>query len=208
MTPDTSRNLFDLTASSDDDLVAGFSRAGRVAVYDKAGVSLVLHCLYRGREGASRALVAAGHRCGTHEAAALGDTKMLARLLDAAPWSIDLHSPDGWTALHLAAFFGRTEAAMLLVARGADGAVWSRSFERNLAIHAAAAGRARDLAMIETLIAASRDVDAVQEEGYSALLIAASDGKTDWVEALRKAGADPDRRTRDGKGIAELMPTR
>lgn len=103
----------------------------------------MLSCLYRGREAAARALVAAGHRCGIHEAAALGDAKTLGSLLDAAPWSIDLHSPDGWTALHLAAFFGRTDAVVLLVARGADADVWSRSFERNLPIHAAAAGGRR-----------------------------------------------------------------
>jgi hypothetical protein len=202
------QDLFDLASLSDGDLAAGFRRAGRTAIHDENGVSLVLHCLYRGREAASRALIVAGHRCGVHEAAALGDTKRIADLLDVAPWSIDLHSPDGWTALHLAAFFGRTEAAMLLVARGADAGLWSRSFERNLPIHAAAAGRSRDLAMIETLIAATPDVDAIQEEGYSALLIAASDGKTEWIEALRKAGADPDRRTKEGKGIAELLPRR
>lgn len=61
--------------------------------------------------------------------------------------------------------------------------------------------------MIETLIAATTDIDAVQEEGYSALLIAASTGKTAWVEALEKAGADAARRTKDGKGIADLEPS-
>jgi ankyrin repeat protein len=60
--------------------------------------------------------------------------------------------------------------------------------------------------MIETLIAATPDIEAIQEEGYSALLIAASDGKQAWVEALTKAGADPGRRTKDGRGLDDLRP--
>jgi hypothetical protein len=48
----------------------------------------------------------------------------------------------------------------------------------------------------------------VQEEGYSALLIAASTGKEDWIVTLANAGADRGRRGSDGKGIAELLPGR
>jgi len=35
-----------------------------------------------------------------------------------------------------------------------------------------------------------------------------SDGKTRWMEALEKAGADPDRRTKDGKSVADPRPSR
>jgi len=195
--------LFDLQAP-DNQIVAGFRRTGRAVVYDDGGVSLVLHCVYRGRETAARALIAAGHRQGIHESAALGDTTRLAILLDATPSSVDSLSPDGWTALHLAAFFGRTESAQLLLRRGADAGIWSRSFERNLPIHAAAAGSGRELALLDALIAATSEFDAVQEEGYSALLIAASTGKTDWVERLKQAGADPERCTKDGKSVMSL----
>ncbi len=199
-------DFFNIVQSSDDALVAAFRDSGRSALYDKAGASLVLVCIYRGREPAAHALVAAGHRLGLHESAALGDMTRLAAALDAAPWSVDLLSPDGWTALHLAAFFGRADMARALIARGAAADVWSRSFERNLPIHAAAASRSEDMSILEVLIPATADIDTIQEEGYSPLLIAASVGKRAWVERLIQAGADPGRRTKDGKGLADLLP--
>ena len=199
-------DFFNIVQSSDDALVAAFRDSGRSALYDKAGASLVLVCIYRGREPAAHALVAAGHRLGLHESAALGDMTRLAAALDAAPWSVDLLSPDGWTALHLAAFFGRADMARALIARGAAADVWSRSFERNLPIHAAAASRSEDMSILEVLIPATADIDTIQEEGYSPLLIAASVGKRAWVERLIQAGADPGRRIKDGKGLADLMP--
>lgn len=198
--------FFNIAQRSDGDLVAAFRESGRSALFDKAGASLILACIYRGREAAARALVVAGHRAGLHEAAALGDMDRLASALDAAPWSVDLLSPDGWTALHLAAFFGRADMARALLAKGAAADVWSRSFERNLPIHAAAASRSEDISILEVLIPATADIDAIQEEGYSPLLIAASVGKRAWVERLIQAGADPGRRITDGKGLADLLP--
>ena len=37
-------------------------------------------------------------------------------------------------------------------------------------------------------------------------LIAASGGKHAWVERLIRAGADPERHAKDGKGVADLAP--
>lgn len=199
-------DFFNIAQRSDEDLVAGFRWTGRSVIYDTAGVSLALACIYRGREAAARRLIEAGHRFGLHEAVALGDTMRIAALLDVVPWAVDVLSPDGWSALHLAAYFGKAEAARLLLARGAEAALWSRSFERNLPIHAAAAGRNDDPAILEILIAATGDIDAVQDGGYSPLLIAASVGKRAWVERLVKAGADPERRTKEGKGVADFLP--
>ncbi len=45
-------------------------------------------------------------------------------------------------------------------------------------------------------------------EPAAATLIAASNGKKDWIDALARASADPARRTKDGKGMAELMSPR
>ena len=199
-------DFFNIAQRSDDDMVAGFRWTGRSVIYDTSGVSMALACIYRGRDSAARRLIEAGHRFGLHEAAALGDAIRLATVLDTAPWSVDLLSSDGWSALHHAAFFGRPEAARVLLARGAEAALWSRSFERNLPIHSAAAGRNHDIAILDILIPATGDIDAIQDGGYSALLIAASLGKRAWVERLVQAGADAERRTKDGKGVADLLP--
>src|SRR5262245_58860276 len=51
---------------------------------------------------------------------------------------------DGWTPLHLAAFFGHPTTAAMLLDAGADVMAISRNNEANLPINAAAAGRRVD----------------------------------------------------------------
>ena len=50
-------------------------------------------------------------------------------------------SPDGWTPLHLAAFFGAADAARALLNKGASPSARSTNAMQNLPLHAAAAGR-------------------------------------------------------------------
>ena len=51
--------------------------------------------------------------------------------------------------------------------------------------------------MVETLLNAGADPDAVNEDGEPALIIALEAGHTDMVEALLKEGADPDPKDED-----------
>lgn len=198
-------NLFHLARTATPvGLTAAWRAAGAKPVYDRDGNSLPLHCVYSGKDASAQALLALGYPATIHEAAALGDEARLAALLERARWAVNTLSPDGWTALHLAVFFGRTGCARLLLDSGADANIWARSFEKNLALHAASAGAATDLALLDLLIAATAEIDAVQEEGYSPLLIAAASGKRGWVERLTAAGADPARRAKDGKGVDDF----
>ena len=54
------------------------------------------------------------------EAAAVDDTQRLREIFASDPGSADTYSVDGWTPLHLAAFFGAAQAAALLLSHGAD----------------------------------------------------------------------------------------
>jgi hypothetical protein len=87
---------------------------------DEEGVSALMRARYR----LDRALVEAVKRfvadLDVFEAAALGDLDRLTELLDADPSLANARSGDGFTVLHLAAFFGQAEAATLLLERGAD----------------------------------------------------------------------------------------
>ena len=105
-------------------------------------------------------------------------------LAKAAPWSVDTLSPDGWTALHLAAFLGQGGALVALLEHGADARIFGRAFESNLPIHAAAAGRRIDKASFAKLVAATGNPDALQKQGYTALMIAAANGFSDAVDVL------------------------
>jgi ankyrin repeat protein len=154
------------------------------------GISLLLFCLYNGLRRNVVALIARSAPLPLHEAAALGDDDAVAAALARAPDALHLLSPDGWTALHLAAFFGHAATVALLLARGADPDLWSRAFEHNLALHAACAGRSEKAAVVQALIAVTRDLDARQGSGWTALMLAAANGMAASVQLLLAAGAD------------------
>jgi ankyrin repeat protein len=174
---------------------------------NEAGETLYLYCVFRGKQACADVLIARGG-LSLYEAALAGDAARVAALATAAPWAIDLLSPDGWTALHLAAFLGKGAALAALVDAGADPRVFSRAFEQNLPIHAAAAGRRIDKASYAKLVAATGDPDIVQKQGYTALMIAAGNGFDAAVDVLLDSGADHTLRTPEGKTAAEFARER
>jgi uncharacterized protein len=117
-------------------------------------------------------------------------------------------SPDGWTALHLAAFVGRDAVVLGLLKHGASATVFSRAFEQNLPIHAAAAGRRLGPAALAALATATADPDHPQKQGCSALMIAAANGFEAAVDVLLAAGADRGRIAPDGKAAADFARER
>jgi len=171
---------------------------------DRDGTSLLLHCLYR---GLTNNLAALRERCSPlplHEAAALGDDAAVAAALTRAPDTLRLLSADGWTSLHLAAFFGHASTVRLLLARGADANLWSRAFEHNLALHAACAGRTEKADVVRALIPATADVNACQGGGWTPLMLAAVNGMAATATLLQEAGAGTALRNDKGKTAAEL----
>jgi len=181
------------TAKSDDPaaLVAALpAGVAPSALRDRDGVSLVLYCLYNGLQKNLATLTARGDALPLHEAAALGDVVAVEQALARSPDGLFLLSPDGWTALHLAAFFGREPVVRLLLARGADANLWGRAFERNLPLHAACAGRTGKPDVVRALIPATHDIDARQGGGWTPLMLAAANGMVDSVALLLDAGAD------------------
>lgn len=172
-----------------------------------AGETLFLYCVFRGKTACADMLKARGQQS-LHEAALAGDAARVRALAAAAPWAVDTLSPDGWTALHLAAFLGEGGALAALLDQGADARVFSRAMEQNLPLHAAAAGRRIDKASLARLIAATGDPDIVQKQGYTALMIAAANGFGDAVEALLAAGAITSIKTPDGKTAADFARER
>src|SRR5262249_57913846 len=98
-----------------------------------------MSALYRGHHDIVDLLIESGAEIDAFAAAATGRLDDLRRT--ATDQTLNAYSYDGWTPLHLAAFFGRLEAARLLIALGADGHAVSRNSLTNTPLHAAAAGR-------------------------------------------------------------------
>jgi len=201
-------NLFALAGADDaKGLVDALGARESHRVRNENGETLLLFSLYRGRAKCVEALKA---RSGLtlQEAAAIGDARRVEELARATPWTIQSLSADGWPALHLAAFLGQNDVVAMLLGLGADARQWARAVEQNLAIHAAAAGRRLGREAFTKLIAATGDPDVVQKQGYTALMIAASNGFVEGAEALLAAGADKARKLGDGRTAAAIARER
>jgi ankyrin repeat protein len=173
---------------------------------DADGISAVLHARYRDAEDILAQLLAAGPELDVFEAAAIGDGDRAGRLLDADPELIGAFSPDGYTPLHLAAFFGHAPVVSELVGRGADLRAVARNPMAVTPLHSAAAAGQVEVARI--LIEAGAPVDERQAGGWTPLHSAAQNGDVELVRLLLASGADPSLANDAGKTPADLAAER
>jgi ankyrin repeat protein len=169
------------------------------------GLSPLTAAMYYGRQAVVLWLLERpGLQVTVHEVAMLGDDAVLANILDQQADIISERSFDGWTPLHLAAFFGGTDAAKLLIERGADVNAKSANPSANMPLHAAVAARHADI--VQLLLESGVDVNAVQSGGWTALHQAADNGDLGMVQLLLENGADVSAARDDGataRSIAE-----
>lgn len=199
-----SNTLFDAIAAGDTPTVRRLVRdqPSLAMARDRNGVSAVLHAHYRQNEDIIDALLQARPGLDLFDAAAVGDSRRLTELLHGDSDIVFTRSADGWTALHLAAFFGRADAARLLLQAGADPRAVSANSMANTPLHAAAAGR--HLEVCKLLLQKDADPNARQHGGYTALQSAALHGDRDLVDLLLCHGADASLADDEGKRPADF----
>jgi len=166
----------------------------------------ILTAVYRGRTEELATLLAGDPVLTLFEAAAVGDVAAIGAALAREPAALRGRSPDGWPALHLAAYFGRAEAVEALLAAGADVTLLSDNDERNTALHAALAGR-RVPRIVLALLGRGAGVDTRAGGGYTPLHIEAFHGDVAFIQMLLAHGADATARADDGRtalAIAEV----
>lgn len=131
-----------------------------------------------------------------HCAARDGSAKLTAALL-LSSGSIDVNqgSPIGVTPLMLAAEFGHTRVATILLNKGSNVSI--AADEAFTALHFSAQNG--HLAVTEMLMEAGADIEAITSQGYSPLHLAAFDGHGEVVRALIDAGTNPNGRLPDGE---------
>ena len=168
---------------------------------DRDGVSVLMLSRYRFDRGTTDALLAADPELDVFEATTLGYIDRLRERLDEDPSRAVAWSADGFTALHFAAFFGKTEAARTLIEAGAMIDAVSGNDQRVQPLHSAAAGRHHEVCRL--LIAAGADVNATQAHDFTPLHAAAQHGDDELVELFLSAGADPSARIDTGETPAD-----
>jgi ankyrin repeat protein len=151
------------------------------------GESPLMSALYRGHKDIVRLLIERGAPLDLFAASAVGQPADLRRALERGA-KVGDYSYDGWTALHLAAFFGQMDAVRILLAAGADRSPVSRNSLKNTPLHAATAAGHSAIAVL--LIERGADVNAQDAGAHTPLHIAAENGLVEVVKALVASGAD------------------
>jgi uncharacterized protein len=167
--------------ATDDPALCGFRAA--------SGETPLMAALYRGHRGLVDTLVDLGAPLDIFAAAAIGRADILEARMAERPEAVNEYAFDGWTPLHLAAFFGHPSVAARLIDAGAAVNAVSRNSLRNQPLHAAIAGGYVDAALL--LLERGADVRTADAGGHTPLHIAAEAGYAPVVTALLARGADP-----------------
>jgi ankyrin repeat protein len=170
---------------------------------DANGVSAIMHALYTGKKELVNQLLATNPKLAVAEAVALGNEKRLLELIEETPTLVkEYWSPDGFTCLHLACFFGQKFIVDILLEKGAFVNVESRNQMKVTPLHSAAS--ARDFDIVRVLLEHGAHPNARQHGGWTALQSAAMHGDQAMVKLLIKHGAKVNLQSDDGSTAEQL----
>ncbi len=188
---DPKARLFTSIADGDDATVRELldQDASLAHARSSEGVPALLVARYNGQMEIFSMLLEAAGALDIFEAAAAGRAERVDDLLAAEPGLTREYTADGWTLLHLAAFWGHLAVARTLLEAGTDPGAIGRNALSNTALHAAAAGRHHELCRL--LLEQGADPDAKQHGGYTALQSAALHGDEALLELLLEHNAQP-----------------
>jgi ankyrin repeat protein len=159
---------------------------------NEQGVSIILQALYQGQRVIAEVLLAHKAKPDVFEAAALGINEPIKQQLALKPQLVHEFSPDGFTALGLAAYFGRPSIVHLLLENGANPNEPSHNELQVCPLHSAVAHRLPEVALTvaNILIKYGAKVNVAQKGGWTPLHQAAAHGNTELVKLLLQHGAD------------------
>ena len=200
----TREELFEAIEAGDDARVVTLLDAdpSLASSRDASGVSALMRALYRFDKPLIETVKRRVDELDVFEAAAFGDVDRLTELLSDEPSLVTSYSGDGFTALHFAAFFGRFEAAALLIERGAEVDAFGRGWMTGTAMHSAVSRLQSDVVRI--LLEAGANPNVRQSAGWTPLHAAAMNGDLTSVELLLASGADPTATNDEGRSVIDL----
>jgi len=205
------RDLLDAVRDGDRERIAALLREDYGLASERAdnGDSPLMLSLYYGRTDVTEIILSRNPEINFFEAVALGDLDAVRRFIAEQPALLHSSSPDGFTGLHLAVFFGHEAIAGYLVDKGADVDAISAnlSFARNATpLHSAVAAGKTEL--VRLLLSRGARVNATQDGGLTPLHGAAAGGQAEIVELLLAAGADAGRLSGDQKTASAFAAER
>ena len=169
---------------------------------DANGVSALMYAFYYRRAEIADLLLAAKPDLDIFEGTAAGKTEAVLAILHKDHDAAKVWSPDGFTALHFAAFFNRPEIARELIRHGADAGAVARNPMKVTPLHSAAAAHSREI--VELLLEHGAPPNLPQQGGWTPLHEAAQLGDEMMVKILLQHGANPRTKSDDGRTPVDM----
>ena len=202
------KEFFDAIRAGDEQRVRALVTAdpSLLAAKDESGLGPFIVARYGRQNAIAEFLLESGAELDIFGACIAGQGERVAKLLDEDRSLTGSFSHDGWTPLHLAAFFGHEAIARELLARAADVNARSINPMQNTPLHAAVAGGS--IAVVRALLEGGAGVNARQHGGWTALQGAAQSGNAEMARLLIEAGADIKARAENNQTAMDLALTK
>ena len=167
----------------------------------QSGISPLLLASYNGHQEIVDLLLPWKPDLDLFEASALGKLARVMELIVESPERVNAISPDGFSPLGLAAFFGHPKIIAYLIEQGANVNAPSKNPMRVCPLHSAVAYRQSSVAyeIAEMLLAHGADPNVFQGGGWTPLHAAAVHGQLALAKLLLVHGADVNAVSENGK---------
>lgn len=173
---------------------------------DEKGLGPYTVARYSRQDAVAKLLLDKGVELDIFAACLAGAKERVAQLLAGDCGLVNAYSHDGWTPLHLAAFFGRPDIAHIVLANGADVLARSKNEMENTPLHAAVAGKRSDIAAV--LLAHGAEANSRQHGGWTPLHAAAQNDDYELARLLISFGADVKARADNQQTAHDLALTK
>jgi len=179
--------------------------AGLANAVNDQGMAAHTFAVYNRKTEIAQLLEDRGARIDIFAASMAGRAALVEEMLAGNKSLAKLMSHDGWTPLHLAAFFGHKDVAAALLAAGASVTERSTNAMANMPLHAGAAGR--NFELVKMLVEHGAPVNARQHGGWTPLHAAAQNGDLPMVALFLQSGADVNARADNSQLPMDLALT-
>ena len=161
------------------------------------GLSVVLFSLYIQKPELTEILLEFKPELDVFDLAALGGVGQISHILATDPKAVHEYSGDGFSALHLASYFGNADTVRLLLDNGAEIDKIAMNGSDLSPLQSAVSSLHLDV--VEVLLEYKPDVNIQMMGGFSPLMSAAALGSFEIVALLMKNGADVSQKADDGR---------